>query len=675
MLSFKEQQAEEFITEEWNSAAIDVAADYFLDEGINEEGIDLIVEEVGLEDFIEYILDPPSEDLMEERSAKRATASAPSYEKVKAKVDSGDAARKKAGKGEYAKTAAAKRNYGDEDNTNYDEKKPAAKKKPVAKATTAPKPKAKPKVVEIKKKVEKSVPKAKAAQPAKKATKKGLLSKIGDTVKKGVERHQKAVSDTKAAYKSARAKGKVPEKRAKEFAKGVKSGVKTAVKFAKDVKKTVSEEAYDHYKDATLERRRVQSYKDSKPSHGATARKDDKEKSRKAFQNVVKNLKSRYGDDSVLTNKTNESVDLQEISADTLSAASRAADKDRGKKAVAGDREGAAKRVKQASKFYKAAGEKRKLEKEEFKALTPDKKDQIRNQAERRKKSADRAQNASDYKTSTKQDQQVRKMKSVLKNEEYEVTNADKKGNTPAYQAYKAGKKNAKTGKPLYKAADHMKEEQTIDDFILEFIDLDDDGIDTLSFEELEQVCIEALEELEGDLLNEALEAIDSISLLTEAPSKHSANPNVAVQAPQKAKPKPQVSRKEKVKAALKSAGSALKKGVKATARGVGKAAGHAANAAEKGASAVGKVAKEVGKGYSDTRKGRSDEGSSTTDAKAPDESRGGSNRPRLRDKIKSGIKKVVGKAARAVSRGSRNVARRLGEEKYDWRSKLEVKE
>ena len=273
-----------------------------------------------------------------------------------------------------------------------------------------------------------------------------------------------------------------------------------------------------------------------------------------------------------------------------------------------------------------------------------------------------------------------------VKNEEYTVTNADKKGNTPAYQAYKAGKKNAKTGKPLYKAASHMKEEQTIDDFILEFIDLDDDGIDTLSFEELEQVCIEALEELEGDLLNEALEAIDGISLLTEAPSKHSANPNIAVQAPQKEKPgrdagklaraklsKPQASRKEKVKAALKSAGSAIKKGVKATARGVGKAAGHAANAAEKGASAVGKVAKEVGKGYSDTRKGRSDEGSSTTDAKAPDESRGGSDRPRLRDKIKRGIKKVVGKAARAVSRGSRNVARRLGEEKYNWRSQLEV--
>ena len=44
------------------------------------------------------------------------------------------------------------------------------------------------------------------------------------------------------------------------------------------------------------------------------------------------------------------------------------------------------------------------------------------------------------------------------------VTNADKKGNTPAYQAYKAGKKNVKTGKPLYKAADHMKEEEVIDE-------------------------------------------------------------------------------------------------------------------------------------------------------------------------------------------------------------------
>jgi len=224
--------------EEWEAAALEVAVDYFYEEGINEEGLDLIIEEVGLEDFVEYILDPPPEYLEEERAARKASASAPSYEKVKAKVDAGDAARKKSGKGEYAKTAAAKRNYGDEDNTNYDEKKPAAKKKAAPKA----KPKAKPKVVEIRKKVEKSVPKAKKEQPKKKPEKKGLYSKLKDTVKKGVDRHKEATGKLKKRYVAARAKGKVPEKRAKEFAKGVKSGVKATVKFAKDVKKVVSEE-------------------------------------------------------------------------------------------------------------------------------------------------------------------------------------------------------------------------------------------------------------------------------------------------------------------------------------------------------------------------------------------------------------------------------------------------
>ena len=38
------------------------------------------------------------------------------------------------------------------------------------------------------------------------------------------------------------------------------------------------------------------------------------------------------------------------------------------------------------------------------------------------------------------------------------VTNADKKANTPAYQGLKAGKKG-KDGKPLYKAADHLKDD------------------------------------------------------------------------------------------------------------------------------------------------------------------------------------------------------------------------
>ena len=49
------------------------------------------------------------------------------------------------------------------------------------------------------------------------------------------------------------------------------------------------------------------------------------------------------------------------------------------------------------------------------------------------------------------------KAKKASMKEAMMVTNADKKANTPAYQGMKAGKKD-KDGKPMYKAADHMKE-------------------------------------------------------------------------------------------------------------------------------------------------------------------------------------------------------------------------
>ena len=61
--------------------------------------------------------------------------------------------------------------------------------------------------------------------------------------------------------------------------------------------------------------------------------------------------------------------------------------------------------------------------------------------------------------------------------EAYTVTNADKKANTPAYQNFKKGMKSKTTGKPMYKAADHMKEEE---------IHPDDN---VLSPEELEKVA------------------------------------------------------------------------------------------------------------------------------------------------------------------------------------------
>ena len=352
------------------------------------------------------------------------------------------------------------------------------------------------------------------------------------------------------------------------------------------------------------------------------------------------------------------------------------------------------------------------------------------------------------------------------------VTNADKKGNTKAYQNYKKGMKK-KDGTPMYKAADHMKEdtiteisadlalkaskkaevergkaavagdkekakkklqqsarlysaqkkkrlgEETIDDLIERYIDLDDDYIDEISFEELETLFVEALEELDEGSLNEALEAIDGIELLTEAPSKHSAFPNVAVQAPKKEKPrdagaiarktlqdkKPSTnnsgpSRAEKVKSALKSAGSAVKKGLKKVPYQAGKAAGTAVNVASKVGSAAKKAGSDFKSGYKDARasakkkvkssvstsssssggkpsvtgnsyvSGSGRSGGSSTSSSSSSSSSGSSGSSG--GGLKAGIKKVVGKIARSVSRGSRNVARRMGES-YDWRKEMGV--
>ena len=200
--------------EDVKKEAIEFAADYFLEEGIEEEELDVIIEDVGLDDFVEFVF--------EERAARKARASAPSYAKVKASVDASDAAKKKAKKGEYS--AAYKKK--ETDVTDYGDDKPAKVsvkkvKKAVAK-TKAAKPVAK-KAAPAAKPVAKKAPAKKA--PEKKA---GLISKIGSAYKKGVERH-----------KAARAKGKVPEKRVKEFGKGFASGVKDTVKFAGKVKKAV----------------------------------------------------------------------------------------------------------------------------------------------------------------------------------------------------------------------------------------------------------------------------------------------------------------------------------------------------------------------------------------------------------------------------------------------------
>jgi len=191
----KTVNAEEFIPLNVYSTAVN----YFYEQGINEDGLDLIIEEIGVETFTDFILDLP-EQLNEERSAKKAPKR--DYEKVKASVYKKDAARKEKGTGEYSKTKAAKDKYGDEE---------APEGAPEKKVAT-------------KKKVKKSVAKAKTKQSPEPASKKGLGDRIKSAYKEGVKRHRKATQG------------------ARVFGKGFASGAKKAVKFAKDVHSAVSEE-------------------------------------------------------------------------------------------------------------------------------------------------------------------------------------------------------------------------------------------------------------------------------------------------------------------------------------------------------------------------------------------------------------------------------------------------
>ena len=116
-----------------------------------------------------------------------------------------------------------------------------------------------------------------------------------------------------------------------------------------------------------------------------------------------------------------------------------------------------------------------------------------------------------------------------------------------------------------------------------------------------------------------------------------------------------------------------VKSAVKKVARGVGYVAG----AAVRGARAVGR---EVSKGYERGRGDSSGEGSSSSSQTSSDTKETGSKRPgllgRIGSALKSGLKRAVGVGARAVSRGARNVARRMedGEKKTDTTSKATPK-
>ena len=177
------------LSEEYVFETINCAVDYFVSEGINEEGLEIIIDELGLDEFVGFVFEYGEEVLTEARAARKARKGAKSYAEIKAEID----AREK------AKVA----------------KKPAPK--PVAKAAEVAK----------KKQPEK--------KPVRDAIARGVFRAV-DAYKKGMERHNAAMATAKKA-------GEVGGKVAKEFGKGFASGVKTAADTAKKTKKAVVGEA------------------------------------------------------------------------------------------------------------------------------------------------------------------------------------------------------------------------------------------------------------------------------------------------------------------------------------------------------------------------------------------------------------------------------------------------
>ena len=255
-------------------------------------------------------------------------------------------------------------------------------------------------------------------------------------------------------------------------------------------------------------------------------------------------------------------------------------------------------------------------------------------------------------------------------------------------------KQNAAKERLLAKAkAKRAKLKEDVWDQVDIFAEMNDWEIsllnDTIIEDIITDVFIEELQEgRDIDSVTDMLcESVDySLNLLTEVSDKYY---DSAVASSKAASRTPEVKaanrrqKLEKVKSAAKKVGSALKSGLKTGAKLARKGAVKGAEVAGKAAGHAKNLAKDMGsaakKGYQSTQSGSSssdsDSSSSSSDSSSDSSSSSSSSssseskpkKPgllsRIGSKLKRGIKKAVGAGARSLSRGARNVARRLGEE------------
>jgi hypothetical protein len=176
------EQFDEYNNTIYDEDIVEVATEYFYAYGLNEDGINILIEKVGLESFVEYVYEL-SEDLhvlTEERSAKRRTGG-DSYADAKAKVDAKEAKAKAKKAAKKNVTAAAT------------EKKEVERQEP---ETRGPESEAK-------------AQQPKGKKPVRDAIARGVLGAL-DAYKKGMERHRAATTTAgRLAGETAKTVGKV----------------------------------------------------------------------------------------------------------------------------------------------------------------------------------------------------------------------------------------------------------------------------------------------------------------------------------------------------------------------------------------------------------------------------------------------------------------------------------
>ena len=157
------EKFDEYNNTVYDEDIVEVATEYFYSYGLNADGIGILIENVGLESFVEYVYEL-SEDLYvltEERAAKKRTGGK-SYDEVMAGINAREA------------KAAAKKSTKKKVTAAATEKREAERKEPESRGAES---------------------EAKTKQPkSKKPERKSIADRISNAIKSGVERHNNATA-------------------------------------------------------------------------------------------------------------------------------------------------------------------------------------------------------------------------------------------------------------------------------------------------------------------------------------------------------------------------------------------------------------------------------------------------------------------------------------------------